>query len=507
VSSISRRPFATIGLALSVILSGLAGATSAAAAGERPPFGLAPAGLDAPIRAFGWPADAPPNDPLFTVQTDLAPIGVASAWTRTTGASSVVVAVLDTGIDAANAEFAGRLVPGYNALTGLADSPGDFGPTDDDAGHGTHVSGTIAAAADNGTGVAGIAPNVSIMPVKVLDANGEGDFAAMRDGLTWAIAHGARIVTMSLGGALTADGIAYLQGTFDSAHAAGAIVVAAAGNDGAAINQYPCNFRHVICVGSTTNDGSAVSSFSNRTDGLALVAPGERIPSTLPGGGYGYGTGTSMATPHVTAAAALLRSLRPSLTPDETFTALTQTARPLTSGGHNPESGYGLVQVAAAVDAVMGAGAIPTPVASPAPSASPTPSPSPTISPSPTPAPAATPTPTPTIDPVPITPMVTASSPRNGQRSVSRSVHPFATFSVPVVGLSTRTVRMKDLSTGRWVRIRVAYVAASRRVVVTPASRLAANHSYRITVSSTVTALGGRSLVRPISFTFRTGYR
>ena len=510
MSSVVRRPLATLGLALAVMLSGLPGATAVSAATGA--TGPVPAGLDAPIRAFGWPLDAPPNDPLFAVQTDLGPIGVASAWTRTTGAPGVVVAVLDTGIDAAGAEFAGRLVPGYNALTGVADVPGDFSPTDDDAGHGTHVSGTIAAAADNGTGVAGIAPNVSIMPVKVLDANGEGDFGAMRDGMTWAIAHGARIVTMSLGGALTADGIAYLQGTFDAAHAAGAIVVAAAGNDGAAVNQYPCNFRYVLCVGSTTNDGSTVSSFSNRTDGLALVAPGERIASTLPGGGYGYGSGTSMATPHVTAAAALLRTLRPSLTPDEAFATLTGTARPLVAGGRNPESGFGLLQVGAAVDALVGAVApAPSPTPSPTPPGDATPTPSPTPNPTTTPTPSPTPSPSPTLEPLPspvhVAPTVTATTPHNGQRSVTRSVRPTATFSTPVRGVSTRTVTMKDLSSGRWVRVRVAYLVASRRVVVTPVSRLAANHSYRITVFSAVAALGGRSLARPFVFTFRTGYR
>src|SRR6202008_4544081 len=104
--------------------------------------------------------DAPPNDPYFGLQTDLTPIGVSAAWTRTTGAASVVVAVLDSGIDATNPEFAGRIVPGFNALTGEADTASNFAPTDDGAGHGTHVSGTIAAAGDNATGIVGIAPSI-----------------------------------------------------------------------------------------------------------------------------------------------------------------------------------------------------------------------------------------------------------------------------------------------------------------------------------------------------------
>ncbi len=488
-------------LVLSVLLAipGVAGASAA------PPS----TGLDSPIRAFGWPTDAAPNDPYFGVQTDLSPIEVAAAWTRTTGTAGTVVAVLDTGIDAANPEFAGRLVPGFNALTGTASGPGDFGPTADDAGHGTHVSGTIAAAANNGTGIAGIAPNVSIMPIKVLNADGVGDFGGMVDGMNWAIAHGARIITLSLGGTLDPAAVAYLQGSFDAAHAAGAIIVAASGNDGATVNQYPCNFNHVICVGSTTNDGTTVSTFSTRTIALALVAPGEQIASTLPGLGYGFGSGTSMATPHVTGAVALLRSIRPGLTPDEVRASLTQTARPLVGGGHNTASGYGLLQVRAAIDLVTG-----NPIVSPSPTPSASP-PSASAPPTPTPDPNATPTPlpspTPDVQPVPtpqlIVPVVTASTPRNGVRSVSRSARPRITFSVPMTGISTRTITMKDLSSGRWVAVRVRYSASTRVATITPLTRLAANHSYRITVARVLAANGGTPLSRSFVVTFRTSYR
>jgi subtilisin family serine protease len=461
-----------------------------------------PAGLEAPIRAFAWPVDGAPNDPYFGLQTDLPPIGVAAAWSRTTGTPSTVVAVLDTGIDAANPEFAGRLVPGFNALTGVADGPGDFTPTQDDAGHGTHVSGTIAAGANNAAGIAGIAPNVSIMPIKILSADGEGDFGGMVDGINWALAHGARIITMSLGGTLEPSAVAYLQGTFDAAHNAGAIVIAASGNDGAAVDQYPCNFTYVICVGSSTNDGTAVSSFSTRTAALALVAPGEQIASTLPGGGYGYGSGTSMATPHVTGAIALLRSVRPDLTPDQALATLTQTARPLAGGGHNQDSGYGLLQVGAALDLANG-GATPLPSASPSPSPTPDPNASPTPSASPTADPSLNPVPSPQL----IVPAVTASSPRNGARSVVRSIQMRMTFSVPMVGVSTRTITLKDLSRGRWVTIRVSYSASTRIATITPTTRLAANHSYRITVGRVLTASGGTPLSRPFIVTFRTGYR
>jgi len=468
--------------------------------------------LDAPISAFDWPADGAPNDPYYGIQTDLTPIALASAWSRTTGDPGVVVAVLDTGIDASNSEFVGRVVPGYNAITRVADGPTDFGPTDDDAGHGTHVAGTIAAAGDNATGIVGIAPNVSIMPVKVLNADGEGNFGGMIDGMNWAIAHGARIITMSLGGTLSASAVAFLQGTFDAAHATGVIVIAASGNDGAMTNEYPCNFTYVICVGSTTNDGMSVSSFSTRTAALSLVAPGEGIVSTLPDEDYGYGSGTSMATPHVTGAVALLRSFSPGITPDAVRNSLVQSALPLVGGGHNPESGYGLLQVGAALDLVA-SGPSPTPGGSPTPGALPTPTPSPTPTPDPnaSPTPSASPTPDPKIGPAPtpelIVPVVTAASPRNGTRNVVRSVLPRITFSVPMTSVSTRTIRMKDLSRGRWVTIRVSYSASNRVATIIPSSRLAANHSYRVIVGAVLTATSGTPLSRPFIFTFRTGYQ
>jgi hypothetical protein len=109
--------------------------------------------------------------------------------------------------------------------------------------------------------------------------------------------------------------------------------------------------------------------------------------------------------------------------------------------------------------------------------------------------------------PVLIVPAVTGSSPRNGSRSVARSIRPEITFSVPMIGVSTRTIRMKDLSRERWVAIRVSYSASTRIATIIPAARLAADHSYRITVGPVVAASGGALLSRPFIVTFRTGYR
>jgi subtilisin family serine protease len=318
---------------------------------------------------------------------------------------------------------------------------------------------------------------------------------------------------MSLGGILDPAGVAILQPTFDAAYAAGAVVVAASGNDGATLDQYPCNFVHVICVGSATRDGSAVSTFSTRTSGLALVAPGESIISTLPGGRYGYGTGTSMATPHVTGAVALMRSIAPSISVDQVFADLIQAARPLVPGGRNPDSGYGLLQVGAALDLVAcGLGTpTPTPDPSPVPGASASPAPGASATPAPDPAACVAPAPTPvaTLAPstAPVVPSVLSTTPRNGARNVVRSVRPRLTFSVPVTGISTRTITMIDLSRGRRVAIRISYSAASRLATIRPLVRLAANHSYRILVAGVRSAGGGPALRQTAALTFRTGYR
>jgi serine protease len=484
------RASATLLLSALLVIEGAASAAGAPSSSA----------LYAPIRAFEWPAGAP-DDPWFGSQTDLQPIGVPTAWLRTTGSQAVVVAVLDTGIDAAHPEFAGRIVPGYDAIRDRADGPTDFGPTNDDQGHGTHVSGTIAAAANNGGGIAGIAPSVTIMPIKVLDANGEGTFSSMVRGMNWAVAHGARIITMSLGGPLGPDAAGQVQGTVDAAYSAGAVIVAASGNDGAVIDQYPCNFRHVLCVGSATYDGTAVSTFSTRTAALALVAPGEHIASAYPGNQYAYGSGTSMATPHVTGAVALLRSLDPQISVDQVVIDLVETAKPLVPGGRNPDSGYGLLQVGAALDRVGGE----TPLPALSPGTTPTPTPAPGASPTPVPTPDAVPTPV--AAPTPDVPAVIASTPRNGSRNVLRSARPRLTFSVPVTGISARTITMIDLSLGRRVPAGISYSASSLVATITPTTRLAAGHSYRIIVGAITSANGGLPLARTFILTFRTASR
>jgi subtilisin family serine protease len=270
----------------------------------------------------------------------------------------VIVAVLDTGLSTGNAEFAGRLVPGYNAITDQTVSASGWGVVADGNGHGTHVTGTAAAATDNGYGIAGIAPGARIMPVKVMPDSGPGNFADLVDGLGWAVAHGADVVNISLSASSLGSMTATWEASFTAARDAGVIIVASSGNDGVTQTNYPCGFAAVICIASTTKSGSAVSTFSTRSSQVDVAAPGEAIVSTIPGGGFASSNGTSMAAPHVAGTAALIRSVA-SLDPEEVRAILTSTAVDLAPSGFDTASGHGRVDASAAVAAAVSLGTRP----------------------------------------------------------------------------------------------------------------------------------------------------
>ena len=152
---------------------------------------------DAVVKASAWPADGSPSDPFYADQEDLEQVRVPEVWPTTIGDPSVVVAVIDSGVDLAHPDLAGvNVVSPRNEIWNNTDV------TDDNA-HGTHVAGTIVAQTDNATGIAGIAPGASLMPVKVLDESGMGFFSDILDGVDWARTHGADIINMSLGGILS----------------------------------------------------------------------------------------------------------------------------------------------------------------------------------------------------------------------------------------------------------------------------------------------------------------
>ena len=323
---------------------------------------------DVLVTVDAWPATAP-NDPYYAgSQADLGVMGVPTAWQTTTGSASVVVAVLDTGMFIGHVDLDGvHVVSPRNEITNTTDVA-------DGHGHGTHVIGELAAETDNGAGVAGIAPGVSIMPVKVLSDSGSGWFSDILDGIDWARTHGATVISMSLGGSLDPTSIAYYQPVSDSAYNAGITLVAAAGNNGDGTISYPGAFNHILSI-AATNNADQHASFSNANTTVHLAAPGVSILSTYRTGGYVSMSGTSMSTPHVAAVAGLVRSAHPTATVDEVEAALRETAVDLGTAGRDNVFGSGRVDAAAAV-AWTPAAPTPTPTPTPTPPPSPTPIPS-----------------------------------------------------------------------------------------------------------------------------------
>ena len=317
-------------------------------------------------------------------------INIEPAW-DTTG-TGVVVAVIDTGVAYEDyEEFVdnpgrGRdywityaqapdldgtnFVPGYDFVND------DTHPNDDE-GHGTHVTGTIAQTTNNGIGVAGVAFNCSIMPVKVLDKYGSGTYADVADGIIWAANNGAQVISMSLGGPASIT----LENAVKYAYEVGVTIVCASGNDGSATTvSYPAAYDlYCIAVGATRYD-EEVTYYSNGGPSLDLTAPGGQLyiedtetmldqnndgywdgvlqqthdGSDYTNFGYYFYQGTSMATPHVSGVAALLISKEVATTPDEVREALQSTAEDKGPIGWDPEYGWGIVDAYAALQFELG---------------------------------------------------------------------------------------------------------------------------------------------------------
>jgi thermitase len=237
-----------------------------------------------------------PNDTYWSSQWGPSKIKCPAGWDINKGSSTVRIAIVDTGIDYSHPDLSGKIVAGYDFANNDSNAQ-------DDNGHGTHCAGIAAALTNNARGIAGVGFNCSLMAVKVLNASGSGTYSAIANGITWAADNGAKVISMSLGGS---SGSSTLSSAVSYAWSKGAVLVAAAGNNGSTAPSYPAYYTNCIAVASSTTSDTR-SSFSNYGSWVEVAAPGSNILSTYPGG-YAYLSGTSMACPHVSGLAGLLWS-------------------------------------------------------------------------------------------------------------------------------------------------------------------------------------------------------
>jgi len=270
-------------------------------------------------------------------QNPLADIGAPEAWTLTRGRSSVLVAVVDTGIDYTFADFASRVRTDIDY-----DFHNDDADSFDDQGHGTHVSGIIGAAINNSYSVAGVAPEVSLVGFKVLGNDGTGSWSSVAEGIAEAVRVGARVINLSLGADQSSQAV---EDALRHAHQQGVLVAAAAGNDGTNGLIFPASSQYTVAVGAT-DSANQLASFSNYGQGLDLVAPGVGVVSLFQQGQSCNASGTSMATPHVSGVGALVLSRESAIPLSMLKQRLFDGAYDLGSRGYDTRFGWGRVDAA-----------------------------------------------------------------------------------------------------------------------------------------------------------------
>ena len=281
------------------------------------------------------PTPKPTTPPVQVLPWGVDRIDAELVW-ATTNADLIKVGIIDTGIDTGHPDLKANIKGGVNTINSWVGY-------NDDNGHGTHVAG-IVAALNNTFGVVGVGPQIDLYAVKVLDRNGSGYLSDVIEGLDWAVQHGIQVVNMSLG---TSSNVLSFQEAVQRVNLAGIVQVAAAGNSGGAVI-YPAAYSQVIAV-SATDQGNVIASWSSRGLEVDLAAPGVDIYSTYKGSTYKTLSGTSMASPHVAGAAALVLDSFPGYSPAEVQNRLEQTARELGTEGKDSLYGSGLVDVEKAV--------------------------------------------------------------------------------------------------------------------------------------------------------------
>jgi thermitase len=305
-----------------------------------------------------------PNDPLFgqlyglhntgqtggTPDADIdAPEGWDAAGLGTfPSTGGVKVGVVDTGIQAAHPDLAGKLAncaQSIGVIPGVVAGSIREGSCADDNGHGTHVSGTITANANNGVGVTGVSFNSQLAMCRALSGPaGIGHTSDVANCITWTYDRGARVISMSLGGGASTTLKNAVDYAWKGGAATGAVLVAAAGNDGDSTLNYPAAYPNVVSVAATDNRDQR-ASFSNANADVEVAAPGVDITSTWNNGGYNTISGTSMATPHVAGVTAVIRSRNPSLSASGIVAKLDGAVDDLGPAGRDPSFGFGRVNL------------------------------------------------------------------------------------------------------------------------------------------------------------------
>lgn len=308
-------------------------------------------------------ATSVPNDARFGELYGLdngndADLNAPEAWDIAYGAGNfpssggATVGIVDTGIDTDHPDLAGKTVScaGVNSfgIGGLilADPTIVDGKCEDGNDHGTHVAGTITGNANNGIGVAGVAPDAQLAICKGLSDSGSGPTSGIANCITHLADEGVDVISMSLGGGSSTTMQQAVQRAWDNGN--GALVVAAAGNDGTSNVSYPAGYPEAMSVAATDrNDQKA--SFSQFNSDVEIAAAGVDVLSTVPGGGYEAFSGTSMATPHVAGAAAVVKSANPGLTAAQLRSRLQQGVDDLGTPGRDPQFGFGRVDLVKAL--------------------------------------------------------------------------------------------------------------------------------------------------------------
>ena len=306
---------------------------------------------------------ATPNDPFFRYQYALnntgqdigapgSPSGKAKAdiratlgWEETKGAAETIIAILDSGVDFDHPDIRNKVVS-----HGRDFANDDWDATDDN-GHGTYVAGIAAADTNNDEGIAGVAWNCRILPVKVTDSDGSGYYSWLIDGIIWATDQGADVINLSLGGDVDDP---FLEEACKYAFDQGVVIAAAAGNDSGPV-VYPAAYDAYVLAVAATDYNDAVADFSNFGPEVDVAAPGVYIlgpaPQAYVGTGYLpylFASGTSEAAPHVAGLAALIKSLKPDLPPADIMNVIRYTADDVnrsTLSGRDDHIGYGRINM------------------------------------------------------------------------------------------------------------------------------------------------------------------